>query len=470
MTQAVTKPEPQIPGHILPEASEEVPLESVFPRFFSFWKQKRFLGKAAMAGLLAGSILAFALPRRYESTTRLMPPDAQSTSGSGMLTALMAMNSSSQSAPTARTNPDLSLLAGDLLGAKSTGALFVGILRSQTVEDRLVDRFDLRKVYSARYQQDARKKLEQRTTISEDRKSGIISIAVQDSDPKRATALAQANVDELNVLVAQLSTSAAHRERLFLEGRLATVKDDLEQASQRFSQFSSKNETIDLKDEARAILQNSATIEGQLIAAQSELQGLKAIYSDENVRVRATQARITELRRQLAKLGGRKDVDQEQVATDPNDSSLPTIRNLPLLGASYTDLYRRMQLEEVVFQALTEQYELVKVQEAKETPSVKVLDAPNIPERRSFPPRLLIILVFGLMGLIGGAFYLHAEERWGKLEANDPGKVFVGEVVQAVNARMPWTTPNGSRFHQAAHRIWVKVVLHEREKREDEEQ
>jgi capsule polysaccharide export protein KpsE/RkpR len=387
-----------------------------------------------------------------------------------MLTALMAMNSSSQSAPTARTNPDLSLLAGDLLGTKSTGALFVGILRSQTVEDRLVDRFNLRQVYSVRYQQDARKQLEQKTIISEDRKSGIISITVRDSDPMRAAALARANVEELDVLVAQLSTSAARRERVFLEERLATVKNDLEKASQTFSQFSSRNKTIDLKDEAKAILQNSATIEGQLIAAQSELQGLKAIYSDENVRVRATQARITELRQQLAKMGGRKDLDHEQVETEPNDSSLPTIRNLPLLGASYTDLYRRVQLEEVVFQALTQQYELVKVQEAKETPSVKVLDPPNIPERRSFPPRLLIIFVFGLVGSIGGAFYLHAKERWGKLEANDPGKVFVGEVVQAVNASMPWTTPNGSRFHQAAHRVWVKIVPREHEKRKDEEQ
>jgi capsule polysaccharide export protein KpsE/RkpR len=385
-----------------------------------------------------------------------------------MLSALMAMNSNSQVSPTAKAAPDLSLLASEALGMKSTGALFVGILRSQTVEDRLVDRFNLRKVYSVSYLQDARKKLEQRTTITEDRKSGIISITVSDSDPKRAAALAQANVEELDALVAQLSTSSAHRERVFLEERLADVKNDLEQVAQRFSQFSSRNMTIDLKDEARAVLENSAGIEGQLIASESELKGLKTIYGDENVRVRTTQARINELRRQLEKLGGPQNAEGDPSATTPNGSALPTIRNLPLLGATYADLYRRVQLEEVVFQALTQQYELVKVQEAKETPSVKVLDPANIPERRSFPPRLLIIFSFGFLALMGGVFYLHAGQRWAELDANDPGKAFLGEVLEKVNARMPWMRPDGSRFQQVAHWVWVKLTPRQSTKNADE--
>jgi len=385
-----------------------------------------------------------------------------------MLSALMAINSNSQGSPTVKPGPDLSLLANEALGMKSTGALFIGILRSQTVEDRLVDRFNLRKVYSVSYLQDARKKLEQRTTISEDRKSGIISITVSDSDPKRAAALAQANVEELDTLVAQLSTSSAHRERVFLEERLANVKNDLEQVAQRFSQFSSRNMTIDLKDEARAVLENSAGIEGQLIASESELKGLKTIYGDENVRVRTTQARISELRRQLEKLGGPQSAEGEPSAITPNGSALPTIRNLPLLGATYADLYRRAQLEEVVFQALTQQYELVKVQEAKETPSVKVLDPPNIPERRSFPPRLLIIFSSGLLALSGGVFFLHAEQRWVELDASDPGKAFLGEVLEKVNARMPWMPPDGSRFQQAAHWAWVKLAPRQGRKNADE--
>jgi len=461
MSQTATKPKPKIPDHSEATTSGDVRLETVFPRLFALWGRRRFIGKAAIGGLLAGSLLAFVLPSRYESTTRLMPPDNSSSSGSGMLGALMAINSANgQAGMGPRTSPDLTALANEALGMKSTGALFTGILRSQTVEDRLVDRFDLRKVYSVRYEQDARKKLEKSTTISEDRKSGIISITVTDDDPKRAAALAQANVDELDVLVAQLSTSTAHRERVFLERRLASVKNDLEDASKNFSQFSSKNRTIDLKDEARAILQNSAVIEGQLIAAESELEGLKTIFSDENVRVRAAQAQVIELRRQLEKMGGRAVVENGQAEKSTDDSALPSIRSLPIIGATYADLNRRVRLEEVVFEALTQQYELVKVQEAKETPSVKVLDPANFPERRSFPPRLPIILGCGLVAAIGAALFLRVEERWIELDANDPSKVFVEEIAGTVNAKMPWTTPNDSRFHQMAHWVWVRIIPH----------
>lgn len=456
MTQTVTKAESRTPEHVVPGATD-VSFAAAFPRFLSFWGQKKFIAKVAIAGLLVGTLVAFLLPKRYESTTRLMPPDAPASSGTGMLAALMSMNSLGQTNSNAKT-PDLTALGSQLLGMKSTGALFIGILRSQTVEDQLVNRFDLRKVYSLRYQQDARKKLEQMTRISEDRKSGIISITVRDGDPKRAAALAEANVEELDLLVSQLSTSSAHRERVFLEERLTTVKGDLEQASQKFSQYSSKNKTIDLKDEARAILQNLAALEGQLIAAESELKGLQTVYSDQNVRVRETRARIVELRRQLAKMGGQPDLQPDQLGPSAEGSSLPTIRDLPVLGTGYADLYRRVQLEEVLFQALTQQLELVKVQEAKEIPSVKVLDPPNIPERRSFPPRLLIIFICGVLAASGAVFFLRAKERWLALAANDPTKLFVGDIMQGVNANMPWTRPDGSRFHQLAHSAWTKMI------------
>src|SRR5207302_8053116 len=111
----------------------------------------------------------------------------------------------------------LCTVAGDLLGVKSSGSLFIGVLRSQTAQDRLVEKFDLRRVYGKRLVIDARSKLDENTSISEDRKSGIISMSATDHSPQRAAALANAYVDELNSLVAQLSTSSAHRERVFLE-------------------------------------------------------------------------------------------------------------------------------------------------------------------------------------------------------------------------------------------------------------
>jgi capsule polysaccharide export protein KpsE/RkpR len=348
-------------------------------------------------------------------------------------------------------------VAGDLLGVKSSGALFVGILRSRTVEDRLVDRFQLKKVYSVKLEEDARKILSENSGASEDRKTGIVSITVTDRDPKRAAAIAQAHVEELNQLSAHLSTSAAHRERLFLEERLSAVKRDLDDASQKFSQFASKNVAIDIKEQGRAMVDAAATLQGEMIAAESELKGLEQIYTPNNVRVRAVQARISELQHQLEKLGGKGAGDVNQT-TGLSDSLYPSIRELPILGVTWADLYRRTRIQEVVYETLTQQYELAKVQEAKETPSVKVLDAAAVPERKSYPPRLLITLLGGFFAFGVVVLGIFARERWKQTDAKDPGKMFAQEVLESVNTYMPWTTPNGSRLQGMTHKVWVRVV------------
>ncbi|PYT38418.1 MAG: lipopolysaccharide biosynthesis protein, partial [Acidobacteria bacterium] len=175
---------------------------------------------------------------------------------------------------------------------KSTSEIFVGILTSRTVQDKLVQQFELRKFFGVRRMEDACKLLAQRTDISVDRKSQIITLTVTDHDAKRAAAMGNAYVAELNRLVAELSTSSARRERIFLEERLKAVSQDLEVAEKDFSQFSSKNTAIDIKEQGRAMVETAATLQGQYIAAQSELEGLKQIYTDNNVRVRSVRARI----------------------------------------------------------------------------------------------------------------------------------------------------------------------------------
>jgi capsule polysaccharide export protein KpsE/RkpR len=410
------------------------------------WTERGYLGKALFGGLAAGALVALLTPSRYQSTARLMPPDSQANASIGMLAAL-----------TAKTGNGMGAVAGDLLGIRGSGALFTGILRSRTVEDRLIERFRLRQVYAARLEEDARAKLAENTEISEDRKSGIITIAVTDHDAKRAAGIAQAYVEELNQLVAELSTSAAHRERVFLEERLRGVKRDLDDASQKFSQFESTNKTIDIKEQARAMVQGAAAIEGELIATESELKGLEEIYTVNNVRVRAVQARLGELRRQLEKLGG-ETAPEARPFKETTDVAYPTIRKLPLLGVTYADLYRRMQIQEAVYETLTQQFELAKVQEAKETPSVKVLDAASLPERKSFPPRTLLALLGGLLACGGAAAVIVARAGWEQKDSNDPGKVFAEEVLQTVQAKMPWAEPNGSRVQAATHKVWTRLV------------
>jgi capsule polysaccharide export protein KpsE/RkpR len=368
--------------------------------------------------------LAWLIPNQYESTASLMPPDPQSISNAAMLASLAG---TSLPSPTG--------LASSFLGAKSASASFLGVLQSRTAQDDLIDRFNLRAVYGCRRYIEARRKLAARTKVKEDIKTGVISITVCDRDAGRARDMASAYVEELDKLVAQLSTSAARRERLFLEERLKGVEQDLDEASRQLSQFSSRNATLDVQSQGKTLVDAAAHLEGELIAAQSETRGLEAIYSDSNTRVRAAQARAAELEHQLRRISGRGE--DEPDAALAQGQPYPSLRRLPLLGVTYYDLYRRVKVQETVYEILTKQYELAKVQEAREIPTVRLLDKPTVAEKQVFPPRLLLIVLGSCLTLLLIAFRLWAENFWRNLDAHDRRKVLAAEIHQTI-AKVTW--------------------------------
>ena len=290
--------------------------------------------------------------------------------------------------------------------------------------------------------------------MSIDRKSGILTIQVTDHDPKRAAALTQEYVAQLNNVVTQLNTSSAHRERVFLEERLAQVKNELEGAEKDFSQFASKNATIDIKEQGKAMVEAAAILEGQLIAAKTELEGLRQLYTDQNIRVKTMQARVAELQRELMKMGGRAESNSTDSSND--DQLYPSIRKLPLLGVTYADLYRRTKVEETVFETLTQQYEIAKVQEAKEVPSVKVLDPPEVPEKKVFPPRILLSLVGALLALAIGTCWIVANEGWERIDPQDPGKLLVLHIVQSVKPQLEYVAQQRSAIGTQTRRIFTR--------------
>ena len=406
------------------------------------WDHRRLLARVALYGFLASALLAFLIPNRYQSTARIMPPDSNQSGGLAMAAAALSSGAGG-----------LGSMANEMLGLKSNSDIFVGILSSRTVKDKLIQEFDLKKLYGARRMEDARTQLAEHTGFDIDRKSQIITISVTDHDPKRAAAMGEAYVAELNRLVTELSTSSARRERIFLEARLNSVSQDLESAEKDLSQFSSKNAAIDIKEQGKAMVEAAALLQGQYIAAQSELEGLKQIYSDNNVRVRAVQARIGELKHQLEKMGG-KDESMTDVSGQPGDTLYPSIRKLPLLGVTYADLYRRAKIQEVVLETLTKEYEMAKVQEAKEIPTVKVLDAANTPDKKSFPPRLLIIFICTTCVFVGAACWVFAKTAWNDTNPNDARKVFAQEVFTTMLARLSQFERKGSGNHTGKPSFW----------------
>jgi uncharacterized protein involved in exopolysaccharide biosynthesis len=398
------------------------------------WDRRRFLLRWTVIGFVVSLVIALLISSRYVATTQLMPPDNQSGGGAAFLAA-------------AGRSGSLAGLAGDLLGTKNSGALFVGILSSRTVQDRLIQQFDLLGEYHASKIEDARAALANHTVISEDRKSGIIIISVTDHNPQRAAAMAGAYVEELDRLVAQVSTSAARRERIFLEERLKAVKQDLDASATKFSEFASKNTAIDIPAQGKAMVEAAATLQGQLIAAESELRGLEAIYTDQNVRVKALRARVSELRAQLGKIGG--EAGGAGALSPKSDPSLyPSIRQLPVLGVTYADLYRRTKIQETVFELLTQQYELAKVQEAKEIPSVKILDAAVVPTKKSYPPRGVFTLTGSALFFLGACVWIFANRTYAAIDPQDPRKLLVEEVALTLKARSVTATAGAAAMLQ----------------------
>jgi capsule polysaccharide export protein KpsE/RkpR len=263
---------------------------------------------------------------------------------------------------------------------------------------------------------------------------------VTDRSPQRAAAVATAYVDQLNFLVAELSTSAAHRERVFLEERLKVVKQDLDVASNQLAQFSSENNTLDIEQEGKAMLDAAAFLAGQMIAAQSELEGLRQIYPDSNRRVQSLNARVVELRRSLEQLSGTKGNGAKgasESADPPTGMPYPSIHNLPLLGLKYADHYRRTKIQETVYELLTGQYELAKVEEAKETRTVKVLDSAKVPEEKSFPPRLVIMFLGTFLVFAVTMVWVLGSARWKEVDPADPRKILSQEVGGTLKAQAP---------------------------------
>jgi capsule polysaccharide export protein KpsE/RkpR len=389
------------------------------------WEHRRLLARVCAIALVVSTSIAFLMPKQYESIARLMPPESGGSSAA-MLAALSGRGSGGLGG--------LSSLAGSLLGVRSSGVLFVELLRSRSIADHLIDRFDLQRVYKTRYRIDTVKSLARRTTVVEDKKSGVLMLTVTDTDAQRARDIAQAYLEELNSIVTRANTSSARREREFIEKRLVSVEAELQDAQNALSQFSSHNTTLDIKEQTRAMVDATAKLEGEKIVGESELASLQQIYGDDNVRVRAARARIGGLQKELDKMSGS---DGDGAVSGDSVNAYPTLRQIPKLAVPYANLYRRVRIQETVFELLSQQYEMARIEEAKDTPVVSVIDSPLVAEKKSFPPRLLVLLILTASVMIVTSAFILLRESWYRVGESDPRKVLVLQVVRSIRTKLP---------------------------------
>jgi uncharacterized protein involved in exopolysaccharide biosynthesis len=313
---------------------------------------------------------------------------------------------------------------------KTPSALYDEILASRTLRETLVKQFDLMHHYKSRLIEDACKRLADDTAIRENVKSSVVSISVKADSPQLASGLAQAYVSELNRILTNNTTSDARREREFLEGRLKEVKKDLDESSLALSKFAAKNKTIDVTYQSRATLGEEFKLREEMIEARSELAGLEQTYSKDNVRVITARAKLAALQQQVDKANG----GPNSPGPDANNASYPSTGEFPALGVTYSDLDRNVRVDEQLWEALTKQYEESKVQEAKEIPTVRILDPANMPQRRSGPARMVIILFGAFLSFLAAIVAVNSIAFWEEMDPWDERKKLLTDIFgKAVN-------------------------------------
>lgn len=350
-------------------------------------KRKKLIGCIVGVCFAASIVLAFILPKKYVSTTSIMPPQEDSSMASAMMGSLPG---------------GLGSLAGGFLGMKSPADLWVGILSSQSVRDAIIERFKLKEFYgqgiipamkaklfdSTISIEDTRKKLDKAIEIAKS-DSEIISISVEDADPEKAAQMANAFVEELDKVNQAVVVTGGKRSRMFLEKRLVIAKADLAEAEDRLKAFQEKNKAIKLDDQARVIIESIGVVKGQLIAKEVEYETLLSYASRTNPQAELLKTQVDELKRKLVEL----EEGSKAGAGSPvhEDIFIPTSR-LPDISLQFARLFRDAKVQQTLFELLTQQYELSRLQEAKDSPVVQVLDAAKVPEEEAKPKKPLIVL------------------------------------------------------------------------------
>jgi len=305
-------------------------------------------------------------------------------------------------------------LAGGLGALKNPNDLQVALLKSRTVEDAMVDRFGLLQLYHRKYKSDARKKLESHVDIDNGSKDGLIRIAVTDSSAQRAADMANAYVEEFKKFTATLAVTEASQRRLFFEQQLAQAKDNLAKAEEELKATEQKTGLIQLDAQARATIQLIADLRAQVAAKEAQINAMRSFATGENAEMQLAQQELAGLRAQEEKMGA---------ASEGTTNALIPKGNMQESEIQYVRKIRDVKYYETIFDLLARQYEVAKVDEARQGSIVQTVDRAIVPDKRSFPQRTLIVLGAAIFGLIVGIFWLMATDELTRLSNTSSGMI-----------------------------------------------
>jgi len=344
--------------------------------------------KVIVLNFLCVCVLAAAisllLPKWYTATTTILPPEEQSF-GIG-LSSMLA---------------NLPLTAAGIPGITTPGAIYVAILQSRTVRENVIRRLDLMGVYRSKNMEEAVKKLQRKTTI-EISEEGVIELRATARTPQRAAYIANTYVEELDRKNTELHVAQARDNRVFIESRLDENMIALKAAEEDLRHFQEEFKAIALPEQTAAAIEAAAGVIGELRALEVKRDVMLATMKPTNPSVIQIQTQIDALQKQLDRMEfGSKEGASASGADEENRSTKLYVpfSEVPSVGLELARLTRELKIQEVIYELLTQQHEQAKIQEAKDTPTVQVLDLAVPPMKRSRPQRRVIVMLAGMLSL-----------------------------------------------------------------------
>ncbi len=392
-------------------SNEEI---SLLDLSISVAERKALIFKTVLVCIALGIVISFLLPTRYTATVTILPPQQNSSMGAALASQVGSLSG-------------MAALAGSSLGLKSQNDLIVGMLKSRTVEDAMIKTYGLMDEYRSKYPSDARLALERRVSVDGTGKDGLIRVTIEDPNPRRAAELANGYVEQFRSLSEHLAMTEASQRRLFFQQQLDDAKDNLASAEEDLKRTEQETGLIQLDSQARALIESAASLRAQIVAKEVQVESLRTYATSENAQLIQAVQELEGLRAQLAKLGGSEDGGDESLMVPKG--------KVPEAGLLYVRRLREVKYRETIFEILARQFEVAKLDEARQGALIQVVDSAVTPDRRSSPKRTMIVLATIPIGLMLGVVMAILSSKWRQMQKDVPTVQKLGVLKNALAIR-----------------------------------
>jgi len=389
---------------------------NLFDYLIVLLKRKRLIMGITFGAAIITAIISLIMPPIYRAETKILPPQQ----GSSMATQFLSQLGSAAGL--------VGGAVGGAVGIKTPNDLYIGLLKSRLVLDGVIDRFKLMELYKTKSRENARRGLADTLKARDDKKSGIITIGVEDKDPKRAADMANAFVEELKNMNKGLAVTEAGQRRLFFEEQLKDTKEALIKAEDSMEGFQERTGAIKIDEQAKAVIEGIANLRAQIAAKEVGLKVMRTYATPQNPDIQRAEEELRGMREQLGRLETRSG------GHNP-DPLMPTGR-IPALGTEYIRKLREFKYQEALYEILLKQYEAARLDEARDAAIIQVIEKAIPPEKRVKPKRKQMVMIATFSGLFFSVFAAFFMEYIEKLKSNPEDKVRLEAIKKNANFRL----------------------------------